>query len=76
MKVSIIDKVRIKIKPMIDEERPLVGITYKTDNGLVRTVWIDEDKVSKDNVQKMILADLQNQGVSVDEVEWEWIVEI
>jgi len=70
MKIEILERLRVIVKPSIDEEAPMIAVTYKTDTGIVRTVWIDEEKATEENIQKLILADLEAIGVKPGEVEW------
>jgi len=69
--VKIVGKAVIKI-PITDEEtREMARITYKYDGLPPRTIWIDTDKATKENVARMIKADLAKAGVEVGEVELE-----
>jgi hypothetical protein len=39
---------------------PVMRFTYVVENFPPRTVWIDKDKASKENVAKLVAADLSN----------------
>jgi len=39
---------------------PVMRFTYVVENFPPRTVWIDKDKASKENVTKLVAADLSN----------------
>jgi hypothetical protein len=39
---------------------PVMRFTYVVENFPPRTVWVDKDKASKENVTKLVTADLSN----------------
>jgi len=71
VKVKIVSRNVVKIPASDEEVTELARISYQYPGLPPRTVWIDKDKATKENVLKLIKADLARVGIHGAELELE-----
>jgi len=58
-KVKILSEFEFDTYPKIGETKRVVAVTYQIEGMSPRTVWIDKDKYTDENLKKLIQEDLE-----------------
>ena len=61
MEIRILDKSEMTIYPRPGEATIVVAVTYQTNMGPPRTLWIDKDKLTDESLKAAVRADVEKQ---------------